>query len=77
MIRIGVAQVPQTSTIKKNLDKALEYMEKAKAREVELLCFPETHLAGYRVGVLNPEDKCDKDGLKEALEILGKRCAEL
>ena len=77
MIRIGVAQVPQTSNIQKNLDKALEYMEKAKARDVELLCFPETHLAGYRVGVLNPEDKCDKDGLTQAIETLGKRCAEL
>jgi len=77
LIRIGVAQIPQTPIIKENLDKALEYMEKAKASDVELLCFPETHLAGYRVGVLNPEDKCDKDSLKQAMEVLGKRCAEL
>ncbi len=50
IIRIGVAQVPPTSVLSKNLEKTLEYAEKAADKEVELLCFPEAYLAGYRVG---------------------------
>jgi len=76
-IRIGVAQVPQTASVETNLDKALEYMEKAKTRGVELLCFPETHLPGYRVGVLGPDAPCDADALRRALDAVGKRCREL
>ncbi len=76
-IRIGVAQVPQRNVIKHNLDKAVEYMEKASSRGVELLCFPETHLAGYRVGILSPDAPCDAEGLHNALETVRSKCAEL
>ncbi len=77
MIRIGVAQVPQTADIERNLDKALEYMEKAAAQGVEMLCFPETHLPGYRVGVLEPDASCDGNGLSRASEIIRKKAADL
>jgi len=73
-VRIGLAQVPQTSDMKKNLDKALEYMEKAHAEGVELLCFPEAHLPGYRVGVIEPDTPVDAAGLESALDTLREHC---
>ena len=76
-IRIGVAQIPATPEISKNLDKTLEYLEKAAHQGVELLCFPETHLAGYRVGILSPDAPCDEAGLRQATEQISARCREL
>lgn len=77
MIRIGAAQVPQTNSIEKNTAKALEYMEKAAAKGVELLCFPETHLSGYRVGILAPDAPCDAEGLARARERIRAKAREL
>ncbi|MFC1574273.1 carbon-nitrogen hydrolase family protein [Candidatus Latescibacterota bacterium] len=74
MLKIGCAQVPQTADIKTNVTKAIEYIEKADAGEVELLCFPETHLAGYRVGVLTPDAPVDTDGLQRAIDTLRDEC---
>jgi predicted amidohydrolase len=77
MIRVGVAQVAPTPHLEKNLDKALEYMEKAAEAGVELLCFPETHLPGYRVGMLATDAPCDEQGLAAASEQLAAKCQEL
>ena len=77
MIRIGTAQVRQTGDIDINLNKALEYLKKAKEHDVDILCFPETHLPGYRVGALSPDAPCDAGGLSRALETLRETCANL
>ena len=37
MLRIGLAQVPQTPDLMANLAKALEYMERGAGRGVDLL----------------------------------------
>ncbi|MFQ5947609.1 MAG: nitrilase-related carbon-nitrogen hydrolase, partial [Acidimicrobiia bacterium] len=76
-IRIGLAQVPPTSDLNENLDKTLEYMEQAAGEGVELLCFPEAHLAGYRAGILDPDAPCDEKGLARAGEQVSARCREL
>lgn len=65
-LRVGLAQVPQIDSIETNLAKALDYIEKADRAGVELLCFPETHLAGYRVGVLTSDAPVDVGGLERA-----------
>ncbi|MBN1292714.1 MAG: carbon-nitrogen hydrolase family protein [Candidatus Latescibacteria bacterium] len=75
-IRIGIAQVPQTGILQKNLDKVIEFIEKAYDKGVELLCFPETHLPGYRVGILTTDSLCDEDGLKRATDSIRAKCAE-
>jgi predicted amidohydrolase len=77
MIRIGAAQVPQTNSIEKNTAKALEYMEKAAAKGVELLCFPETHIPGYRVGLLEPDSPCNVKELECASETIHVKAREL
>lgn len=47
-LRIGVAQIDtRLATAKANLDKHLEYIERARAEGVELLVFPETSLTGF------------------------------
>jgi predicted amidohydrolase len=76
-IRIGVAQIPPTPVISRNLGKTLDYLDKAAEQGVEILCLPETHLAGYRVGVLDPDAPCDQDGLREATEQIAARCRDL
>ncbi len=76
-IRIAVAQVPQTADIETNLAKALEFMDKAAKKDVELLCFPETHLPGYRVGVLEPDDPCQEHTLEHSLGVVRERAREL
>ncbi len=76
-LRVGVAQIPPTPVLEKNLAKIVEYMEKASDHEVELLCFPETHLPGYRVGVLDPDTPCDETGLFKAIETIVRSCRDL
>lgn len=47
-LRIGVAQIDtRLATAEANLDKHLEYIERAQAEGVELLVFPETSLTGF------------------------------
>ena len=76
-IRVGVAQVPQTPDLAQNLGKALETMDRAADRGVQLLCFPETHLTGYRVGILEPQIPLLLERLREAELQLACRCREL
>ena len=75
-IRIGAAQIPQTSEIRQNLAKALEAVKRAAGEGVELVCLPETHLAGYRVGVSEPDAPCDTDALDQALSEISAACHE-
>lgn len=73
-IRIGIAQVPPTPELPANLAKALQYVDLAADQGVDLVCFPETHLPGYRVGILDPDVPPDEAGLAAALEAIAERC---
>ncbi|MEQ9495224.1 MAG: nitrilase-related carbon-nitrogen hydrolase [Deltaproteobacteria bacterium] len=49
-IRVAAAQIdPVLKDVKANLDKHLEWIERARAEGVELLVFPELSLSGYDV----------------------------
>jgi predicted amidohydrolase len=74
-IRIGIAQVPPSAALPDNLAKALEYIDLAADQGVDLVCFPETHLPCYRVGILDPAVPPDEAGLEQALETMAERCA--
>ncbi len=76
-IRIGAAQVPPTPDLDQNLAKTVEYMGKAASEGVAIICFPETHLPGYRSGILDPEEPCDEEGLAEAVAQVSATCREL
>ncbi len=73
-IKIGAAQIPQTTDIQQNLATALEAIEQAASEGVELLCLPETHLAGYRVGLSRPDAPCDARALDQALTGVADAC---
>lgn len=46
-MRIGVSQIYLYDSIKKNRDKIIDYINSAKKKDVNILCFPETALSGY------------------------------
>ena len=73
-IRVGVAQIPQTGQIQQNLVTALAMIERAANEGIELLCFPETHLSGYRVGVSLPDAPCDTNTLEQAHAEIAAAC---
>ena len=75
-IRVGVAQISQTGQIQGNLESALAMIQRAAGEGVELLCFPETHLAGYRVGVSLPDAPCDTQALGQALTAIAAACRD-
>jgi predicted amidohydrolase len=75
-IKVGVAQIPQTNRIEDNANAVLAMIERAAREGVELLCFPETHLAGYRVGVSSPDAPCEAAALDRALAQIGAGCRD-
>ncbi|MCZ7545075.1 MAG: hypothetical protein M5R40_16820 [Anaerolineae bacterium] len=47
-INLGLAQIaPRLGDLQANLDKHLDYIDRARAAGVDLLCFPELSLTGY------------------------------
>ncbi len=55
-LTVGLAQIyPKLADVRANLDKHLDYIERAVAQGVDLLVFPELSLTGYQVQDLVPE----------------------
>ncbi|MCU0495760.1 MAG: carbon-nitrogen hydrolase [Anaerolineae bacterium] len=55
-VNIGLAQIyPKIGSISANLEKHLDYLERAIEAKVDLLLFPEMSLTGYQVQDLVPE----------------------
>jgi len=55
-IHVGLAQIyPKLADVRANLDCHLEYVERAKQQQVDLLVFPELSMTGYQVQDLVPE----------------------
>jgi predicted amidohydrolase len=55
-LHVGLAQIyPKLGDVRGNLDKHLEYIERAIADGVDLIVFPEMSLTGYQVQDLVPE----------------------
>jgi predicted amidohydrolase len=55
-VNIGLAQIyPKLGDVGANLDKHLDYVERATGENVDILVFPELSLTGYQVQDLVPE----------------------
>ncbi|RMG87204.1 MAG: acyltransferase, partial [Chloroflexi bacterium] len=55
-LTVGLAQIyPKLGDVAANLDKHLEYIDRAAEQGVQLLVFPELSLTGYQVQDLVPE----------------------
>ncbi|MGQ9615366.1 MAG: carbon-nitrogen hydrolase family protein [Spirochaetota bacterium] len=46
-MRIGVSQIYLFDSIEKNKERIIDYINIAKKKDVNILCFPETALSGY------------------------------
>jgi len=56
-VTVAVAQFNLTPSIKKNTEKIKHFIKLAKAKNAEIICFPETSLKGEPVDVKNPKIK--------------------
>jgi NAD+ synthase (glutamine-hydrolysing) len=55
-VKIGLAQMyPKLGDVQANLQTHLQFVEQAKAQDVDLLIFPELSMTGYQVQDLVPE----------------------
>jgi predicted amidohydrolase len=75
-LKVAIAQVPQTDRIDANLRTALDSIREAAAEGADLVCFPETHLPGYRVGIVDPAAPLDPAALDRALEAVRAEASE-
>ncbi|QDU63323.1 (R)-stereoselective amidase [Planctomycetes bacterium Pan216] len=56
VLRVACAQIdPTEADIEQNLGKHFEYIDRAKAEDVDLLVFPELSLTGYQVRSRTPD----------------------
>lgn len=77
VIRIALAQTLQTADFDKNAETIFRFMDDAAARDVRILCFPETQTVGYRVDVARPDTPVPVDQLEAIHSKVAKRCGEL
>ena len=76
-VRVGSAQIAQSTDIDENVRQALWALEEAARNNVQIVCLPEAHLAGYRGPVRPNDDPMILTALDDAHETLAKRCGEL
>ena len=76
-IRIGLAQVVQTCEIDTNVETVMGSLRDAANAEVQIVCFPETQIPGYRVDICPAGTPVEPDKLNDAHEAIAKRCDQL
>ena len=74
-MRVGVAQVAQSDDIPANCTRALRYIDAAAEMGVEVLCFPEAHLPGYRVDITPTDAPVRVRELDACQARIAERCA--
>ena len=50
-LKIALAQIEQTNDLNRNGQKIRQYLDSAARARVQIICFPETQTAGYRVDI--------------------------
>ncbi len=76
-IRIGLAQVRQSCDIDTNVETVLRYLDDAADAGVQIVCFPEAQIPGYRVDICPADTPVQPDRLDEAHATVAQRCSEL
>jgi ribosomal-protein-alanine N-acetyltransferase len=77
ILRIGLAQVRQTADLDANVRTVFRLLDEGARAGVHILCFPETHVAGYRVDITPADTAVDPDRLAEVNRRVAARCGEL
>ncbi len=73
-IKVAAAQVHQSNDVVSNCAKALAFIDRAAAEGVQIVCFPEAHLPGYRVDVTSADAPVQTSELEHSLVLIGDRC---
>jgi predicted amidohydrolase len=76
-LRIALAQVRQTPSFDTNVATVFRYLDEAARAKVQIVCFPETHIVGYRVDITPTDQPVEPDRLAEVNRRVAKRCGEL
>ncbi len=56
-VTVAVAQLGLTSSIRENVEKVKKFIKIAKAKKVDIICFPEVSLKGEHIDIKNPKIK--------------------
>lgn len=75
-VRIGAAQLAQSSDIKANCESALRCLDAAADEGVEIVCFPEAHLSGYRVDITPSDVPLPEKELEACHARVAERCGK-
>lgn len=76
MIRIGLAQCHQSSSLEVNRETILRFIDQAKKDDVQILCFPEAQTAGYRGAITPKETPVQVEGLRKTHQKIAQKCGE-
>ena len=77
ILKIGLAQVRQTPSFDDNVKTVFRFLDEAARAKVQILCFPETHVVGYRVDITPTDQPVQPDRLDEVNRNVAKRCGEI
>lgn len=77
VLRVGVAQIPQTNDIQTNRDKIIDYLLLSGRKGVDILCFPEAQTQGYRVDIVEHDAPVLNSRLEEIHREVATLCGDL
>lgn len=76
LLRIALAQTVQTASFKDNVEAIFRYIDEASAKDVKILCFPETQTVGYRADITPTDRPVPIQELDEVHAEVARRCGE-
>lgn len=77
ILKVGLAQARQSPDFDTNAATIFHFIEEAGKAGVQILCFPETQTAGYRVDITPTDAPVEPARLQALHEKVSKRCGEL
>jgi len=75
--RIALAQCRQSADLDVNERTIFDFLGRASAAGAQIVCFPETQTAGYRVDISTPNAPVEAAKLNELHRAVARRCGEL
>lgn len=76
-LRIALAQCKQSADLDVNARTIFDFLGRAAAAGAQIVCFPETQTAGYRVDISTPDAPVEVERLDELHRNVARRCGEL
>ena len=74
-LKIALAQIEQTNDLNRNGQKIRQYLDLAARARVQIICFPETQTAGYRVDITRSDVPVQVGQLAALHDAVAASCA--